>query len=191
MSLSVVHAALEDLKKSNHQCMLELGVARVCPWLQVQRLLTWRNSAQVCWQSSETSKKVLGEGFDNITQDEVNKFIDAHSEPLMDEDLLALMSASAGKEEEEEESDRSRARREETVTGTSIWPYEDSKGVARKLEEWESYMVRSLQLKNAIKLPSQCFSTPPRKPYMKARHHKRPLNPLLFFTAITFIILHS
>lgn len=41
-----------------------------------------------------------GEGFYDIMQDEVNNFIDAHSEPLADEDLLELIK-SASKEEEE------------------------------------------------------------------------------------------
>lgn len=47
--------------------------------------------------------KLLGvKGFDGIMQNEVNNLIDAHSEPLTEEDLLKLKSVD---EEEEEVTD--------------------------------------------------------------------------------------
>lgn len=46
-----------------------------------------------------------GEGFNEMTQDDVNELINAHSDPLTDEDLAKLRKSAS--EEEEEQGDPS------------------------------------------------------------------------------------
>lgn len=78
--------------------MLEEAVAEMCPWLQGFSLKEIQHEAVD--KAMRLAKILGGKGFDDITQDEVNNLINAHSEPLVCKDLLEL-TKSASEEEEE------------------------------------------------------------------------------------------
>ncbi|VDO80370.1 unnamed protein product [Soboliphyme baturini] len=48
------------------------------------------------------AKLLRGDAFDNISADDVNDLIDAHSQPLTDEDLTEMTKLASEKEEQEE-----------------------------------------------------------------------------------------
>lgn len=75
------------------------------------------------------AKKLCGEGFEDITQDEVNKLINANFEPLIDEDLVELMKFAS---EEEWESTDPEQEEEKDLTLERLSPNsENSKEVAK------------------------------------------------------------
>ncbi|CAI9715870.1 Hypothetical predicted protein [Octopus vulgaris] len=94
--LSVLPAALKDMGK-------ETLIACWKVWLK--SIQSYKGFSPEDFQHETVNNavklaKVLGgEGFDDITQDEVNNLIDGHSETLTDEDLLEL-TKSASEEEE-------------------------------------------------------------------------------------------
>ncbi|KAI5100977.1 hypothetical protein C0J45_9963 [Silurus meridionalis] len=105
--------------------------------------------------------KILGgEGFDDMTTEDVNFLIDAHSDPLTDEDLAELMK-SAG-EEEEEQGDPSQEEEEEDE-GLSLERLEIMMKTAKELqgmaELWDPSMVRIMQFKNAIDSAMQSYKS--------------------------------
>ncbi|CAI9716334.1 Hypothetical predicted protein [Octopus vulgaris] len=104
------------------------------------------------------TKVLCGKGFDNITQDEVNNLIDAHSETLTNKDLLELMK-SASKEEEEvpnpEEEEDEVCLAIKRLSGL----LRTAKELQGKAEAWDPYVVQSFQFDNVIDAAMQTYET--------------------------------
>ncbi|XP_062844657.1 tigger transposable element-derived protein 1-like [Trichomycterus rosablanca] len=94
------------------------------------------------------AKLLGGEGFDDMTFDDINELLNAHSEPLSEEDL-ADMTKSASEEEKKQED----PAQEEDV-GLSLERLTTILRIAKDLqtsvEEWDPQMIRSLQFRNAL-----------------------------------------
>ncbi|XP_051784731.1 tigger transposable element-derived protein 1-like [Erpetoichthys calabaricus] len=88
-----------------------------------------------------------GEGFADMTTDDVNELLDCHSQPLTDEDLEELMKSASEEEEEEEQQET-----EEVVspTGLTLERLAEicrlAKDLQEQSQEWDDDMVRSPRL---------------------------------------------
>ncbi|KAF7239066.1 Tigger transposable element-derived protein 1 [Varanus komodoensis] len=105
--LSVIQAALKEMKKETLKaCWKKL-------WPECVHDYKGFSPEEIQHEAVDKAMRLAkilgGEGFDDITQDEVNNLIDAHSEPLTNEDLLELTKSAS--EEEEEVKDQSKRRR--------------------------------------------------------------------------------
>uniref|UniRef100_A0A183J7L3 Skp1 domain-containing protein n=1 Tax=Soboliphyme baturini TaxID=241478 RepID=A0A183J7L3_9BILA len=101
-------------------------------------------------KAMKLSKLLGGDGFDDITPEEVNDLIDAHSQPLTDEDLTE-MTRSASEEEEQEEL----GVEEEEVDPTLdcfVTIIRMAKELQRVAQEWDPKILRSLQFSNTIEV---------------------------------------
>lgn len=104
------------------------------------------------------AKKLGGEGFEDITQDEVNNLIDAHSEPLTDEDLMELTKSAS--EEEKEATDREQEEEEQGLTLERLYQImRTAKELQEMIEAWDPYMVRALKVNNSIDGAIQTYKT--------------------------------
>ena len=104
--------------------------------------------------------KILGgEGFNDMTHDDVNDLIKTNSDPLTDEDLAELTKSAC--EEEEEQSDPS--QEEDDDEGLSLERLSTMARTAKELqgmaEAWDPSMVRALQFKNAIDGAMETYKT--------------------------------
>ena len=89
-----------------------------------------------------------GDGFTDMTHEEVNELIDAHSQPLTDEDLTELTkSASEEEEEEGEEEEKKEVGLTLERLGAMV---RAAKELQRLAEEWDPDMLRALHFSNAI-----------------------------------------
>ncbi|XP_061682790.1 heterogeneous nuclear ribonucleoprotein U-like protein 1 isoform X1 [Syngnathoides biaculeatus] len=91
--------------------------------------------------------KLLGEGFDDMTYENINDLVDAHSGPLSDEDLIELTNDPSEEEEDkapEEEVD-SILSLERLATMVRV-----AKQLQRMAEDWDPQMSRALQFQNSI-----------------------------------------
>ena len=85
---------------------------------------------------------------DGFTHEEVNELIDAHSQPLTDEDLTELTkSASEEEEEEGEEEEKEEVGLTLERLGAMV---RAAKELQRLAEEWDPDMLRALHFSNAI-----------------------------------------
>jgi hypothetical protein len=102
-------------------------------------------------EALKLAKILGGDGFDDMTPDDVNDLIDAHSQPLTDEDLEE-MTKSASEEEEEEQGKR--GVEEEEGVGLTLDRLATMMRTAKELEQmaqsWDPIMVRSLQFSNNL-----------------------------------------
>uniref|UniRef100_UPI00358E5639 tigger transposable element-derived protein 1-like n=1 Tax=Myxine glutinosa TaxID=7769 RepID=UPI00358E5639 len=94
------------------------------------------------------AKLLGGDGFNNMTHEDVNELIDAHSQPLTDEDLTE-MTKSASEEEEEDPGSQ-----EEEEVGLTLERLATmvrmAKDLQRVAQEWDPHMLRLLQFANTI-----------------------------------------
>lgn len=151
-NLSVIQAALKDIKKTLNTCW------KVWPeCVHDYKGFSPEKIQHMAVNKAVRLAKILGsKGFDDILQDDVNKLIDTHSEPLMYEDLLELVKSVSKKELEATDPEQE----EEGLTlGMSIWPYDYHKELQGKTEAWDSYMVQSFQFKNTINAAMQIYKT--------------------------------
>uniref|UniRef100_UPI00358E0465 tigger transposable element-derived protein 1-like n=1 Tax=Myxine glutinosa TaxID=7769 RepID=UPI00358E0465 len=97
------------------------------------------------------AKRLGGDGFNNMTHEDVNDLIDAHSQPLTDEDLTEMTKSASEEEEEEQEEPGSQEEEEVGLTlerlATMVRMAKDLQRVA---QEWDPHMLRSLQFANTI-----------------------------------------
>ncbi|XP_061774524.1 tigger transposable element-derived protein 1-like [Nerophis ophidion] len=95
------------------------------------------------------AKMLRGEGFNDMTSFDVNELIDAHSQPLSDEDLKDLMTSA--REEEEQEL---LGVEEDAEVGLTLdrlaAMVRMAKEVQQMAQEWDPHMLRSLQFSNTI-----------------------------------------
>ncbi|XP_061923673.1 tigger transposable element-derived protein 1-like [Entelurus aequoreus] len=101
------------------------------------------------------AKLLGGEGFNDMTADDVNELMDAHSQPLSDEDLRELTSASEEEEQEREEQEEEElGTDEDEEVGLTLNRLAAMVRMAKELQqmaqEWDPHMLRSLQFSNTI-----------------------------------------
>ena len=93
------------------------------------------------------ARLVSTEGFSDMMTEEVNTFIDCHSNPLNDEDLNE-MTRSASEEEEEPASDEVEER------GLNLENLQDllnmARGLQQRPQEIDDNMVRAVEFSNRI-----------------------------------------
>ena len=99
-----------------------------------------------------------GDGFDDVTHEEFNELIDAHSLALTDEDLAELMKSA-----EEETEDREDLSQEEDDEGLTLVQLAERMRTAKELQEkaksWDPYMIHSLQFSNTIDSSMSTYKT--------------------------------
>jgi len=97
------------------------------------------------------AKLLGGDDFNNMTHEDVNELIDAHSQPLTDEDLTDMTKSASEEEEEEQEEPGFQEEEEVGLTlerlATMVRMAKDLQRVA---QEWDPHMLRSLQFANTI-----------------------------------------
>jgi len=96
------------------------------------------------------AKLLQGEGFEDMTSDDINDLIDAHSQPLTVEDLTELTKSAS--EEEEEEQDEPGAEEEEVglTLDRLATIVRMGKELEQVIQEWDPQMMRSLQFSNGL-----------------------------------------
>ncbi|CAI9721378.1 Hypothetical predicted protein [Octopus vulgaris] len=100
--------------------------------------------------AGKLAKVLVGEGFD-ITQD-------AHSETLIDEDLLELTKSGSEGEEEAPDPEEEKDEVGLVIEHLSVL-LKTVKELQVKAEAWDPCMIRSLQFKNAIDAAKQIYKT--------------------------------
>lgn len=111
-------------------------------------------------KSVKLAKLIGGEGFDDITYKEFNDLINAHSQPLTDEDLAEL-TKSASKEETEGQEEPSQEEEDESLTLEQLAELmSKAKDLQVTAKSWDPYMVCSLQFSNAINSTMSTYETP-------------------------------
>uniref|UniRef100_A0A3Q3D7L5 DDE-1 domain-containing protein n=1 Tax=Hippocampus comes TaxID=109280 RepID=A0A3Q3D7L5_HIPCM len=102
---------------------------------------------------------VGGEGFRNMTPDDLNDLLETHSNPMTDDDS-AHLPKQAG-EEAEQEADTS--QEEDEVEGLSLERLsvmvKTAKDLQGMVDAWDPNMVRALQFKSAIDSAMQTYRT--------------------------------
>ncbi|KAE8278051.1 Tigger transposable element-derived protein 1 [Larimichthys crocea] len=97
-------------------------------------------------------KQLGGDGFNDMTADEVNDLIDAHAQPLTDKDLAEMTKPPSEDDGEEEEEDTLVDKEEEEglTLGRLATMMRMATELQRAAQEWDPLMCRSLQFSNII-----------------------------------------
>ncbi|XP_037540482.1 tigger transposable element-derived protein 1-like [Nematolebias whitei] len=147
------------------------------------------------------AKTLGGEGFMDMTAEDVNDLIDVHAQLLTDEDLEELIQSSSEEEEEqgelveeEEEKDeqlveeegqdkRLVEEEEEEEVGLTLDHLATAARMARELqqviEEWDPNMVRSLRFSNAIDSAMSPYNIILAQKQNKQRQEERPVTKFI------------
>ncbi|XP_055078751.1 tigger transposable element-derived protein 1-like [Periophthalmus magnuspinnatus] len=97
------------------------------------------------------AKQLGGDGFDDMTPDDMNALIDAHSQSLTDEDLAEMTMPPSEDEGEEEEQGTSIKVEEDGLTLDSLTTLvRMANELERAAQEWDPLMCRSLEFTNII-----------------------------------------
>ncbi|XP_004082589.1 tigger transposable element-derived protein 1-like [Oryzias latipes] len=98
------------------------------------------------------AKRLRGDGFDEITSDDVNSLIDAHSQPLTDEDLAEMTKPpSEGEVEEDKKAPSVDVDKEDGLTIDHLATMvRMANELQRAAQEWDPCTFRSLQFSNVI-----------------------------------------
>ena len=146
-ALQVIGASLKDMKKETlNACWKKL-------WPEIIPDYEGFSPDEVCHGAVGKAARLMrllgGEGFDDVTEEEVDNLISAHSNPLTDDDLAEL-TKSASEEEEEEKEDHE----EEKDEGLSLERLSKAARTAAELQDmlsdWDPHMERALKFRNAI-----------------------------------------
>ncbi|XP_070401469.1 tigger transposable element-derived protein 1-like [Nothobranchius furzeri] len=101
-------------------------------------------------KSVQLAAIIGGDGFGDMTTEDVNELLDCHSEPLTDADLEDLTKSASEEEDEPQEG----AQEVVEETGLTLERLAKLCNLAKELkelsQEWDEDMVRSLQLCNKI-----------------------------------------
>lgn len=99
-------------------------------------------------KAMKLAKLLAGDDFNDMTPDDVNHLINAHSQPLMDDDLTEMTKSTGEKEEEE------LGVEEEEEVGLTLYHLATKVRMAKELQqvtqEWDPQMLRSSQISNTI-----------------------------------------
>ncbi|XP_069031292.1 tigger transposable element-derived protein 1-like isoform X2 [Embiotoca jacksoni] len=98
------------------------------------------------------AKQLGGDGFNDMTPDDINALIDADAHPLTDADLAEMTKPPSDDEREEEEEDTSVDKDEEDglTLGRLATMLRMATELQRAAQEWDPLMSRSLQFSNII-----------------------------------------
>ncbi|XP_071328990.1 tigger transposable element-derived protein 1-like [Trachinotus anak] len=98
------------------------------------------------------AKQLGGDGFNDMTPDDINALIDADAHPLTDADLAEMTKPPSDDEREEEEEDTSVDKDEEDglTLGRSATMLRMATELQRAAQEWDPLMNCSLQFSNII-----------------------------------------
>ena len=98
-------------------------------------------------KSVKLAHLIGSDGFDDVTHEEVNELIDAHSQALTDKDLAELTKSA----EEETEDQEDPSQEDEGLTLERLAELmRTAKELQEKATSWDPYMARSLQFSNTI-----------------------------------------
>lgn len=120
------------------------------------------------------AKLLGGEGFQDMTQDDVNDLIETHSAPLTDEDLTELTKSASEEEVEEQEEEEEDEGLSIERLGRVVRTANDLK---QMLAEWDPDMVRSLQFQNSIDGAIQVY----KNLLAQKKKHAQQLSITMFF----------
>lgn len=147
-----VRKALKDMKKETvNACWGEL-------WPDVVRN---NFSAEEIRQSAveeavRLAKRLGGEGFEDMTFEDVDELLAAHAVPLSDEDVAEMTKEAKEEEEEqypgleEEEEDPGQEEGAGLTPGRLETILQMAKDLETSVEEWDPQIIRSLQFRNAL-----------------------------------------
>lgn len=98
------------------------------------------------------AKQLGGDGFNDMTPDDINALIDADAHPLTDADLAEMTKPPSDDEREEEEEDTSVDKDEEDglTLGRLATMLRMATELQRAAQEWDPLMSRSFQFSNII-----------------------------------------
>ena len=96
------------------------------------------------------AKQLGGDGFNDMTADEVNDLNDAHAQPLTDEDLAEMTKPPSEDNREEEEDTLVDKEEEKPTLGHLATMMRMATELQRAAQEWDPLMCRSLQFSNII-----------------------------------------
>lgn len=169
--LTVIHKALQDMKKETlNACWKNLWPECVHDHKGFSPDEIQYNTVN---KSVKLAKLIGGEGFDDITYEDFNDLINAHSQPLTDEDLAELTKPTS-EEKTEGQEEKTEGQEEKTEGQEEPSQSEEDEGLtlerlaelmskAKDLQEtaksWDPYMVRSLQFSNAIDYAMSTYKT--------------------------------
>lgn len=125
-----------------------------------------------------------GEGFTDMTRDEVNELIDEHSGELTDEDLMELTKSGSEEEEEEAQDDDDEEEQPEEETGLTLENLAKLVRIIREGQSWaeeiDPDMTRSITFKNMLE-----SSLVPYKNELAQKKKQRAQLPItMFFTRV-------
>ena len=99
-----------------------------------------------------------GDGLDDVTHEEFNELIDAHSKALTGEDLAELTKSA--EEETEDQEDPSLEEEDDGLTPQQLAELmRTANELQEKAKSWDPYMVRSQQFSNAIVSSMSTYET--------------------------------
>uniref|UniRef100_A0A671Y3U3 DDE-1 domain-containing protein n=1 Tax=Sparus aurata TaxID=8175 RepID=A0A671Y3U3_SPAAU len=98
------------------------------------------------------ARQLGGDGFNDMTPDDINALVDAHSQPLTDDDLAEMTKPPSEYEEEEEEENASvdKDEEDELTLDRLATMVRMANELQRAAQEWDPLMFRSLQFSNII-----------------------------------------
>lgn len=99
------------------------------------------------------ARQLGGDGFNDMTPDDINALVDAHSQPLTDDDLAEMTKPPSEYEGEEEEENASVDKDEEDghlTLDRLATMVRMANELQRAAQEWDPLMFRSLQFSNII-----------------------------------------
>ncbi|XP_070614248.1 tigger transposable element-derived protein 1-like [Erythrolamprus reginae] len=94
------------------------------------------------------AKALEGEGFTDMTAQDVNDLLDTHAQPLSDEDLLELTKSAS--EEEEEDNDYAVEEDFGLTLERLAMMQQTAQQLVQMAEEFDTDMIRAIQLRNYI-----------------------------------------
>lgn len=98
------------------------------------------------------ARQLGGDGFNDMTPDDINALVDAHSQPLTDDDLAEMTKPPSEYEGEEEEENASvdKDEEDELTLDRLATMVRMANELQRAAQEWDPLMFRSLQFSNII-----------------------------------------
>nr|XP_032836090.1 tigger transposable element-derived protein 1-like [Petromyzon marinus] len=153
-----IASCLQNIQRAIHEMKTEtLNVCWKKLWPEAVHNPTGCSLDEIHHSAVDTAvnlaKQLGGDGFNDMTLDDINALIDAHSQPLTDEDLAEMTKPPSEDDGEEEEEDTSVDKEEED--GLTLDRLATMVRMAterqRAAQEWDPLMFRSLQFSNIIK----------------------------------------
>ncbi|XP_060768610.1 tigger transposable element-derived protein 1-like [Neoarius graeffei] len=172
--LTIIGQALKDMKKQTlNSCWKKL-------WPEVVNDYEGFSPSEI--QHSAINRAVIlaqhlgGEGFDDITEEEVGTLIDAHGDPLTDQDLEELTKSAS----EDEDGDKDEPEDEGLSLDRLSQILRHVREVKDMLMSWDPYMDRYIKCGNTIDSAIE----PYKHLFNTLKKHQQQLPITMFFNPI-------